>query len=89
MALVLPAELSIMHRLCHRVRMRPPSTLFAAAFIAALLCTAPAIATEVYHSPNDDGQPAVGPPSVPAGGLQPVYLYIDGGVSASAGGTAW
>jgi hypothetical protein len=47
-----------------------------------------ASATQLFHSPNDDGQPAAGPPTVPAGGLQPVYLYIDGGAAASAGGSA-
>jgi len=43
---------------------------------------------QLYHSPNDDGQPAIGPAQVPPGGTQSVYLYIDGGASASPGGTA-
>ncbi len=47
-----------------------------------------ATATQLYHSPNDDGQPSVGPPSVPLGGVQPVYLYIDGAAAASPIGTA-
>ncbi len=44
----------------------------------------PALAvTSVYHSPNDDGLP--GSTQIPSGGVQSVYLYIDGGPSASAG----
>jgi hypothetical protein len=54
--------------------------------VVALCCGTPALATQVYHSPNDDGQ--IGPASIPSGGVQSVYLYIDGGASASAGGTA-
>jgi len=77
-----------MHRLRWYVLLRPRSRLLSVAVVAALLCATPAIATQVSHSPNDDGQPAAGPPSLPAGGVQPVYLYIDGGASASAGGTA-
>ena len=42
--------------------------------------------TAVYHSPNDDGAP--GPTLVPPSGTQSVYLYVDGGAVASAGGTA-
>ena len=81
-------ELSIMHRLSCFVQLSRRSSLLSVAVVAALLCATPSIATQVYHSPNDDGQPAAGPPSVPEGGVQPVYLYIDGGASASAGGTA-
>ncbi len=44
-------------------------------------------ATTVFHSPNDDGLPDAGTASVSEGGLQPVYLYIDGGAAASAPGT--
>ncbi len=44
----------------------------------------PALAvTSVYHSPNDDGVP--GSTQIPSGGVQSVYLYIDGGPGASAG----
>ena len=43
-------------------------------------------ATSVYHSPNDDG--VSGSTVIPSGGTQSVYLYIDGGAAASAGGTA-
>jgi hypothetical protein len=68
--------------------LQPRQRLFFVAFVAALLCATPAIATQVFHSPNDDGQPAAGPPSIPEGGVQSVYLYIDGGASASAVGTA-
>jgi hypothetical protein len=47
----------------------------------------PALAvTSVYHSPNDDGLP--GSTEVPAGGVQSVYLYIDGGAVASGVGSA-
>lgn len=47
----------------------------------------PALAvTSVYHSPNDDGLP--GSTQIPAGGAQPVYLYIDGGPVSSAVGSA-
>ena len=47
----------------------------------------PALAvTSVYHSPNDDGLP--GSAEIPAGGMQPVYLYIDGGAVASEVGSA-
>ena len=60
-----------------------------------ILCTAallwyPSLAgaqTLVYHSPNDDGLPAAGGASVPEGTGQSVYLYLDGGVTASAPGT--
>jgi len=45
-------------------------------------------APQVYHSPGDDGAPAAGAPSIPEGGVQSVYLYIDGGSSASQPGTA-
>jgi hypothetical protein len=37
--------------------------------------------TSVYHSPDDDGLQGSG--EIPAGGMQPVYLYIDGGAVAS------
>jgi hypothetical protein len=56
--------------------------------VAVLAWAVPAAATQVYHSPNDDGQPPAGTPSVPTGGVQSVYLYIDGGPSASAANTA-
>jgi hypothetical protein len=56
--------------------------------VMALLCGTPATATQVYHSPGDDGQPATGPPEVPGGGVRSVYLYIDGGASASPVETA-
>jgi hypothetical protein len=47
----------------------------------------PALAvTSVYHSPNDDG--LTGSTQIPAGGMQPVYLYIDGGAVASGVGSA-
>ena len=44
----------------------------------------PALAvTSVYYSPNDDGLP--GSTQLPPGPVHSVYLYIDGGPSASAG----
>lgn len=47
----------------------------------------PALAvTSVYHSPDDDGLP--GSTEIPAGGMQPVYLYIDAGAVASETGSA-
>lgn len=52
----------------------------------ALAFAAPVGATVVYHSPNDDGLP--GATQIPEGGVQSVYLYIDGGPGASAGGEA-
>ena len=64
-------------------------TLACAAWIAVgCFCAAAGWATQVYHSPNDDGLPAVGPPQVLEGGIRPVYLYIDGGAAASPAGTA-
>ena len=64
-------------------------TLACAAWIAVgCFCAAAGWATQVYHSPNDDGLPAVGPPQVLEGGVRPVYLYIDGGALASPAGTA-
>jgi hypothetical protein len=56
--------------------------------IGALCCGTPALAAQVFHSPNDDGQPSAGPPEVPEGGVQSAFLYIDGGALASAAGTA-
>jgi len=59
----------------------------AAAALASAWCAAPAAATQVYHSPNDDGAPAAGQPTIAEGGVQPVYLYVDGGATASAPGS--
>jgi len=56
--------------------------------VAALFWGTPALATQVYHSPYDNGQPAGGFPELPSGGGQTLYLYIDGGASASAANTA-
>lgn len=67
-------------------RVFPPSLW--AALAALAVCAMPAAATQVYHSPNDDGAPAAGQPTIAEGGLQAVYLYVDGGASASAPGTA-
>lgn len=50
-----------------------------------LWIAAPSGATLVYHSPGDDGVPGS---TIPEGGVQSVYLYIDGGPAASGGGTA-
>ena len=64
-------------------------TLLVAGWLAAAFCWgAPATATQVFHSPNDDGLPAGGTPTLAAGGVQSVFLYIDGGASASAVDTA-
>jgi hypothetical protein len=52
-----------------------------------MVAAAPSLAaTVVYHSPNDDG--LSGPMQIPEGGVQSVYLYIDGGAAASSGGSA-
>ena len=58
------------------------------ALLTIALCPMPAAASQIYHSPNDDGLPAAGQPTIAEGGLQAVYLYVDGGGSASAPGTA-
>jgi hypothetical protein len=53
----------------------------------AIFAAGPSLAsTYVYHSPGDDGLPAAGPPSVAEGGVQSVFLYVDGGSLASAPG---
>ncbi len=54
--------------------------------LAVWLVCSPALASQVFHSPNDDGLP--GAPQVPTGGVQSVLLYIDGGGGASAPGSA-
>jgi len=63
--------------------------LRAACLVATTLLAGPAVAaTQVYHSPNDDGAPASGPPVVCEGGVRSVFVYIDGGPSASLPGAA-
>jgi hypothetical protein len=47
-----------------------------------------ALATQVYYSPNDDGVPAGGSPTLDVGGVRSVFLYIDGGATASQPGAA-
>jgi hypothetical protein len=42
----------------------------------------------VFYSPNDNGIPSGGSPTVPEGGIQSVFLYIDGGAVTSAPGSA-
>jgi hypothetical protein len=60
-----------------------------ACLVAAALFAQPAFAaTQVYHSPADDGVPAVGPPVVSEGGVRSVFLYIDGGSVPSQTGEA-
>jgi hypothetical protein len=41
-------------------------------------------AVQIFHSPGDDGVPATGPATIAEGGVQTVFLYIDGGPTASA-----
>ncbi len=54
-----------------------------------IILLAPTLASaQIYHSPGDDGQPAAGPPTVAEGGVQPVYLYVSAGTTASSAGTA-
>ncbi len=79
-----------MHPFARRIRMRSRlASLSVAGWLAALLCWgAPATATQVFHSPNDDGLPAGGTPTIATGGVQSVFLYIDGGASTSAVDTA-
>ncbi|MFP8879045.1 MAG: hypothetical protein VCE43_06075 [Myxococcota bacterium] len=87
---VLRWELLLMHHSACRIPIRSRlGALSLAGWLVSVLCWgAPATATQVFHSPNDDGQPASGTPTVATGGVQSVFLYIDGGASASAGDTA-
>jgi hypothetical protein len=55
--------------------------------MALALQPASAQATQVFHSPADNGAPAAGSPTIAEGGVQSVFLYVDGGALASAGGT--
>jgi hypothetical protein len=74
-----------------RVHFRLWALSAATGLVAALGWAVPASATHaqrVYHSPNDNGQPAGGLPELPSGGVQSLYLYIDGGALASAPSTA-
>ena len=74
------------HRIRPLSRLRP---LAIAGWLAAALCWATAAnATQVFHSPNDDGIPAGGTATVAEGGVQSVFLYVDGGAAASAANTA-
>jgi len=62
---------------------------WATALLCVALCWAgTATATQVFHSPNDDGAPAAGTPTIAEGGVQSVFLYIDGGAAPSAVDTA-
>lgn len=54
--------------------------------LAAVLVSSPALSQPFFHSPNDDGLPGAG--VIPEGGVQSVYLYVDGGSGASAPGRA-
>jgi len=45
-------------------------------------------ASQIFHSPADDGLPPVGPPTIAEGGVQSVFLYVDGGATASQPGRA-
>lgn len=62
--------------------------LVAASFWGTPAAATHATGTQVFHSPNDDGQPAGGFPLIGAGGVRSLYLYIDGGAVASPVGTA-
>jgi hypothetical protein len=79
-----------MHRNACRSRTRIQLGTFALAgwLLLAVWGAAPATATQVFHSPNDNGLPAGGTPTVPGGGVQSVFLYIDGGASPSTIDTA-
>jgi hypothetical protein len=71
-----------------RTRVRVQATLIHALLISmGFLCAGVASsATQVFHSQGDDGIP--GSSTVAEGGVQSVYLYIDGGAVASAPGSA-
>jgi hypothetical protein len=56
-------------------------------WVAMAVFAPTADATQVFHSPSDDGVPAAGQPSVAEGGVRSVFLYVDGGAAASAGGS--
>jgi hypothetical protein len=90
MVVAFPVGLSNMNPPSRCVRIRPRFGALAAAgwLVAALSWSTPATATQVFHSPNDNGQPAGGFPDIPSGGVRSVYLYIEGGASASPLGTA-
>ncbi len=60
-------------------------SLLGSLLAAGLVCS-PALASQVFHSPNDDGLP--GATQIPPGGVQSVFLYIDGGALASSPGDA-
>ena len=57
-----------------------------AAVLVSSLVGSPALASQIFHSPNDDGLP--GAPQVPTGGVQSVFLYIDGGAVTTTTGDA-
>lgn len=61
---------------------------FAVMMLASTLWSLPAQGTEFFHSPSDDGQPASGAATIPDAGTQSVFLWVDGGASASAPGAA-
>jgi hypothetical protein len=89
LALESPGEVEML-TLYRCARSRLARWIALVAMVAGLLpVAAPASAvTQVYHSPGDDGVPAPGEASVPEGGVQSVYLYIDGGAAVSGAGTA-
>jgi hypothetical protein len=68
---------------------RRPSSLLAAgcAWLAVVLVAPVAAATQVFHSPGDDGAPAAGEPTIDEGGIRSVFLYVDGGAASSSLGT--
>ena len=77
----------VMRRLscCFRVGSR---SLVTGWLMAALCGVTVATATDVFHSPSDDGLPAAGAAVIAEGGVRSVYLYIDGGPTASSANTA-
>jgi len=72
---------------CRRFAPRAPFLLllsWLASCMAGIALLAPAaLATVVFHSPNDDGVPGA---QLSPGNGQPIFLYIDGGPTASAPG---
>lgn len=68
-------------------RLRPVATLGSAvAFLVALLLSGASFAAvpSVYHSPADDGVDPGAPVTIPGSGQSTLFLYVDGGNSASS-----
>jgi len=60
---------------------------FAVAFLVFMPVMALADPPAIYHSANDDGVPTPGPVVIQPNSPATLHLYIDGGLTASTGGT--